>query len=192
MALDSSRQTQSITIFDSGSGTELISELQENRSSSLMPMLVSAFEKLKLKPADIDLVVLSTGPGSFTGIRTAVTIVKTLAAELELPVFAVNNFELKRFELGDFDRAVVLPAGKNDYFISLDRNYANLETNYFSLEPGDYEIGDFNQANLSKLLVEFFISLDSPQTLAYNEVSPYYLREPSIGKIQKRRVSSGA
>lgn len=52
-----------------------------------------------LKESDSDLkdltyLAVNIGPGSFTGLRVGLSLVKTLAYSLALPVFAVNSLEL--------------------------------------------------------------------------------------------------
>lgn len=179
LALDSSHQTQSLAVFDNNEQRFIIETQQQSKSSQLISLLVEAFQKANLKPQDIGLLACSVGPGSFTGIRSTITIIKTLAAELELKIHAVNNFELVRFEnqLSDND-PVVIAAGKNDYFISLDSNYSNLETNYFSLESNGHKIYELQESNIASLIIK---TLNTQSALFnYKELQPYYLREPSI------------
>jgi tRNA A37 threonylcarbamoyladenosine modification protein TsaB len=103
-----------------------------------------------------------------------------MAAQLDLPVFAINNFELLRFEHGlRADEALAMAAGKNDYFISLNSNYDNQETNFFSLEIGSARLFDF-KANSAELIINYIQQYPSFKTLSYQELEPYYLREPSI------------
>ncbi len=181
LAIDSSQQTQSLAVFDDTKQSFIVENTQVNKSSQLMPALVSGFEQAKIKPQDIGLLACSVGPGSFTGIRTAITIIKTLAAELNLQIFAVNNFQLLRFanQLSN-NNALAMPAGKNDYFISLDTNYSDTQTNFFSaelLEHKVYRLEDFQSA---KLIIEMYLKTEQKTTINYKDLQPYYLREPSI------------
>ncbi|MBT6843257.1 MAG: tRNA (adenosine(37)-N6)-threonylcarbamoyltransferase complex dimerization subunit type 1 TsaB [Candidatus Melainabacteria bacterium] len=146
LALDSSCKQQSITLFDTEIDKTLSSFQAEQKSSQLMPALVQAFEGAGIKPQELELIACSVGPGSFTGIRTALTIVKTMAAQLNLPIITLNNFDLLRhkFKLGPKD-PVLMHAGKNDYFLSLDDDYDNPETNFFSFETLGYDLLDLTE-----------------------------------------------
>lgn len=187
LAIDSSRQTQSICLFDSRQSKTLAIYEKTNKSSQLISILADLLKECQMKIQDINLILVNIGPGSFTGIRSALTIIKTLAAELNLEIFAANNFELIRFEKNlAIDQALCISAGKNDYFISINNDYNNLEKNFFSLGRCDHQLLGFNQSNGAKLLVEYFLSLKNPNLINYLKLEPYYLREPSINKGSKQ------
>ena len=52
----------------------------------LVPMIDKLLKKAKLKLKEIDCVVLSIGPGSFTGLRIGAATVKALAYSLAKPI----------------------------------------------------------------------------------------------------------
>ena len=180
-SIDSSNPNLSISLYQADQSCFLASEDSKAKSSSLMPMVQHLFDSVNLKPQDIDLLVCNIGPGSFTGIRTAVTLVKTIAAELDLQIFVTNNFELIRFEneLAS-DAPIAIQAGKNDYFISLDSDWNNIKTNFYATELGSVELYKFQEKNISKLSIEKYL-LAEQVLFGYKELEPYYLREPSIG-----------
>lgn len=183
LALDSSRKQQSIALFNTEINKFLFSISAENKSSQLMPALVQAFEGTGIKPQELELLACSVGPGSFTGIRTALTIVKTMAAQLDLPIITVNNFDLLRhkFRLSPQD-PVLIHAGKNDYFLSLDNDYNNPETNFFSFETLGYDLLDLAEINSAELIIDYMKANPELKSVQYSELQPYYLREPSIKK----------
>jgi tRNA threonylcarbamoyl adenosine modification protein YeaZ len=179
LALDSSSQSQSLAVFDDIKQSFIIDTRRQSQSSQLISLLAESFQKADLKPQDLGLLACSVGPGSFTGIRSTITIIKTLAAELNLEIYTVNNFQLVRFEnqLNESD-PIAIAAGKNDYFISLNADYANLETNFFSLESNGHKVYELRERNISKLIIETFNATQS--LINYKVLEPYYLREPSI------------
>lgn len=181
-SIDSSNKNPSISLYDTEGETFLASESLELKSSSLMPKIQKLFLEAGLKPQELDLLACNIGPGSFTGVRTAVTIIKTMAAELDLKVFVTNNFELIRFENGlEPNTPIAIKAGKNDYFISLDSDWNNLETNHYSTELGSYKLYEFQEKNISELVIKTFSGDSGNKILGYKDLEPYYLREPSIG-----------
>lgn len=185
LALDSTSNTLSISVYDTVTGGFLYQNNIEAKSSELLGLLVGIFESLALNPRDIGLLLLVSGPGSFTGIRTAATVAKTLAAELGIRIFAINKFELMRFIDGDASKPLALPAGKNDYFVSLDTNYSDLNSNFFTLERPNCDITDSQGINTSSKLVQYWLcrgEQESGYYYDYEGFQPYYLREPSIGK----------
>ena len=65
-----------------------------NTSSKMMPVLAEAFENVGLKPQDIDKIFAVTGPGSFTGIRVGLTVAKTMAYTLNIPIVPISSLEV--------------------------------------------------------------------------------------------------
>ena len=63
-------------------------------SSKMMPVLAEAFDKAGLKPQDIDKIFVVTGPGSFTGIRVGLTVAKTMAYTLNIPIVSISSLEV--------------------------------------------------------------------------------------------------
>ena len=63
-------------------------------SSKMMPVLSEAFENAGLKPQDIDKIFVVTGPGSFTGIRVGLTVAKTMAYALNIPIVPISSLEV--------------------------------------------------------------------------------------------------
>ena len=63
-------------------------------SSKMMPILAEAFDKAELKPQDIDKIFAVTGPGSFTGIRVGLTVAKTMAYTLNIPIVPISSLEV--------------------------------------------------------------------------------------------------
>ncbi len=203
LCLDSSRESQSVTLCDLTDGsilaTKSISESDPNlqkdtrqqKSSQYLPLLTDLFDELKLEPSDIDLIAVGIGPGSFTGVRTAITIAKTLGSQLNKKILALNNFELMRFEKNISDNEpVTLSAGKKAFFISKDNNYYS-DTNFFS-EESEHEVMTFGEINLSLLIANYVISKDDEVLSSFvnqSEVHPYYLREPTIGKIHPKKLA---
>ena len=63
-------------------------------SSKMMPVLAEAFDKANLKPKEIDKIFVVTGPGSLTGIRVGLTVAKTMAYALDIPIVPVSSLEV--------------------------------------------------------------------------------------------------
>jgi len=64
-----------------------------SHSRTLMAMADSLLTNLGLRPSDIGLVAVASGPGSFTGIRIGVAAAKGFAFGLDIPVCGVSTLE---------------------------------------------------------------------------------------------------
>lgn len=65
-----------------------------NLSNKLMVIIDENFKKYNLKPSDINKIFVVNGPGSFTGIRCGVTVAKTMAYLLNIPIATVSELEV--------------------------------------------------------------------------------------------------
>ncbi len=60
----------------------------------LITSIKAIFEDIHWKPDNIDLIAVSAGPGSYTGLRVGITCAKTLAYALNKPVVAVPTLDV--------------------------------------------------------------------------------------------------
>ena len=98
LAIDTSTTHSSCSVME---GNNIVGDFSINQSMShneiLLVMVDEVLKKLNIDIEDIDLFVAVTGPGSFTGIRIGVTVVKALAMALNKPIVAVNTLEALSF-----------------------------------------------------------------------------------------------
>ncbi|MEA5017685.1 MAG: tRNA (adenosine(37)-N6)-threonylcarbamoyltransferase complex dimerization subunit type 1 TsaB [Erysipelotrichaceae bacterium] len=69
-------------------------ECWKKQSEMIMPVIDKAFKDCGLKPTDIDEIVISVGPGSFTGVRIALTIAKVLGSVASIPIYTLSTLQL--------------------------------------------------------------------------------------------------
>jgi tRNA threonylcarbamoyladenosine biosynthesis protein TsaB len=78
-------------------GEKLLGEKQFSgpmrHSVEIFPDIVSLLEQFSKKPADLQQVYISIGPGSFTGLRIAVTIAKSMALANQTKIVAVDTLD---------------------------------------------------------------------------------------------------
>ncbi|MBQ4338392.1 MAG: tRNA (adenosine(37)-N6)-threonylcarbamoyltransferase complex dimerization subunit type 1 TsaB [Clostridia bacterium] len=107
LAVDSSAKSASVAITEDD---RLISESFVNvgltHSETLMPMIESSLNNAKLNINDIDAFCVTTGPGSFTGIRIGVSAIKGLAQPDKKPCAGVSTLEAMAYNLTDFNGIV--------------------------------------------------------------------------------------
>ena len=93
--IDSATTNLVVAIINDGKITYIYnSNDNHDMSSKMMPVLAEAFDKSCLKPQDIDKIFVVTGPGSFTGIRVGLTVAKTMAYTLKIPIVPISSLEV--------------------------------------------------------------------------------------------------
>lgn len=85
----------------------------KRQSEEIFPNLIEMMNSVNLQPEDIDQIVISEGPGSYTGVRIAMTIAKVFCAMRDLPLYTLPTLLLYA---GKKDCRVVMDArGKRVY-----------------------------------------------------------------------------
>lgn len=104
LAIDSSAVTASAALTEDG---KILGEYFLNtgltHSETLMPMIESVFRCVKTGPSNIDLFAVSSGPGSFTGIRIGIASIKGLAMPFQTPCAGVSTLEAIAQNLSHLD-----------------------------------------------------------------------------------------
>ena len=77
------------------------------------------FEQNNYKFEDLDALGVNLGPGSFTGIRVALTIAKVMAGELNLPLIGLNTSEIL---LNTYNAQILLMDARRDMYYLGDEN----------------------------------------------------------------------
>lgn len=90
---------------------KLIGEIRTNHkkthSEQLLPMIDQLLQMCECPLSEIDVLAVSLGPGSFTGIRIGVATVKGLALALNRPVVGVNSLEAMAWQVNAFQGQVI-------------------------------------------------------------------------------------
>lgn len=100
LALDSSAKAASVAIVED---KFIIGEFFINttltHSQTLVPMIDNLLENTKCSLDEIDAFAVSAGPGSFTGIRIGISVIKGMAMALNKPCFGVSTLESLAYNL---------------------------------------------------------------------------------------------
>lgn len=95
--LDSSSKYLSVGLAKNGKVVDKIFyEAWQRQSEMMTSELQTILVRNHVENKDIDAVVIGIGPGSYTGVRIAVTIGKTLAYALHTKVYSVSSLSLLR------------------------------------------------------------------------------------------------
>ena len=95
--LDSSNTNLSVGIAKDNLLLEYISyEAWQRQSEYMIVELNKLLEKHNIQKEDIKEVIVAKGPGSYTGVRIAITIAKTIAVALDAKLYAVSSLRVQK------------------------------------------------------------------------------------------------
>ncbi len=100
------------------------------QSELLLPMAENLLKSLRLTFDDIELLAVSVGPGSFTGVRIGVSLVKGIAFGKNIPCAAVSTLEALAENMRGLD-GLLVPA--------MDARRGQLYTAIFRSQGGKLE-----------------------------------------------------
>ena len=108
LALETSNQVMSVAVM---ADQEVLAEMTLNRkrthSEQLMPTIDQLLQQSGLAVEDLDRIVVADGPGSYTGVRIAVTTGKTLAFTLGIDLVGVSSLAVLAANVRDTNAMIV-------------------------------------------------------------------------------------
>lgn len=110
IAIDTSNYALGISLLDEEKVIgEYISNVKKNHSVRVMPAIEHLMKECDILPTDLTKVVVAKGPGSYTGVRIGVTIAKTLAWTLRIPIVGVSSLEILAASIGRYFQGSISP-----------------------------------------------------------------------------------
>lgn len=95
LAIDTSNYPLGVALIEDNQVLgEYITNLKKNHSVRIMPAIQTLMKDCERVPAQLTKIVVAKGPGSYTGVRIGVTIAKTLAWSLKIPLVGVSSIEI--------------------------------------------------------------------------------------------------
>ncbi len=108
LAFGNDRLVKSEEMMDKSHGQVIIKKINE------------LFSSAGLKVEQLEAIIISTGPGSFTGLRIGLAVAKGMAVALDIPVVDINLFELAAYKLQQETQPVkvFVPFKKGEFFMT--------------------------------------------------------------------------
>lgn len=91
----------------------------KQQSETLFPELVACMESIGWKVDDLDEVMITDGPGSYTGVRIAMAVAKVLCTRKHIPLYCISTLQL-------------YAGNKKDVFVMLDARSSRAYTGCLS------------------------------------------------------------
>ena len=165
-------------------------EAWQRQSEVMIPELNKLLEENHFSKEDIASVVVCIGPGSYTGVRIAITIAKTISAVLSTPIYPIGS--LHALKDGDKPSICLINARSKRSYIGVyegdkcllnDQIYTNEQVLEYIKNHPDYSIcGDTAYLNIEGVqsdIIEQMISIKKHAKPHQNPLglSPVYLKD---------------
>lgn len=167
LTIDTSNDILGIAILKDGVLVgQKVTQVNQDHSSRLMPAIVELLSTLNIKQTDLNQIIVAKGPGSFTGIRIGVTIAKSLAWALDIPVIGVSSLKALAYQGALTNKLICsfFDARRDNVFVGI---YQMIDNKLVTIEK---------DANVS------FVDLDK-KLKELNQ--PVILLSPHINKFRK-------
>jgi len=126
LAIETSGKACSATVYSGGRYETVFSPDAGTHSASLFPHIEAVMKKAGLTVDDLDLIAVSQGPGSFTGIRIGIAAAKGIAWGNDIPAVGISSLEAALIP--------TLPDG--DYLSLIDARHRTFYRALFSVREG--------------------------------------------------------
>lgn len=173
----------------------------KNTSEKLLPMIEELLNDNNLLLKDIDFLALNIGPGSFTGIRIAMSLFKGFMCSTNLKCVTVNSFEIYSYNIKDEKFCLLLDSGTPDFYALISDNKVNtwasfsvdkvieLKDEYkiysnVEIENLDTEIVELNRFNLMNLALE---KIEKGEFVEDFALEPLYVKKAQAERELKQK-----
>ncbi len=95
LAIDTSFHYLTLVIYDN---EEIVASIQKEafkqQSETILVEIQNLFDAANLKPTDLKRIILTDGPGSYTGLRIGMTVAKVLGALAHIEVYTLSSLHV--------------------------------------------------------------------------------------------------
>ncbi|MFT4074821.1 MAG: tRNA (adenosine(37)-N6)-threonylcarbamoyltransferase complex dimerization subunit type 1 TsaB [Asticcacaulis sp.] len=198
LVIDTSLNACGLGLFDGDACLFEITEgMTRGQQERLPVMALEAFQATGIKARDLDLIAVTLGPGSFTGVRVGLSFAKGLATGAGVPLKGIGTLEAlgHHAELRDKKRLAVVNGGRGQIYVqtfpegmpvTLDINEPDAIIAFAAANPVDILTGPA----AAQLLAYWPDATEFPQTwpsldalsrlavgLGHDDLTPLYMRE---------------
>lgn len=100
LAIDTALGACSAAVYDAGLGETLAAqsiEMDRGHAEAIIPLVESVMQDARVDFEDIDRIVTTVGPGSFTGLRVGISAARGFGLVCEKPVVGVSTLDALAF-----------------------------------------------------------------------------------------------
>ena len=165
-------------------------------SDVIIPLINKTLKDVNWNIKDIDKLALSCGPGSFTGIRVSMAVIKTLAQTSNKPVVCIDTLSVleNQLKLKDVKVVAAIDALRNEVYTKQKNEVVIVPINTFVKKYKKYKNKIFIIGNASMVYSQLITkefgkqSVSVPQTLNYPQASTLCLMAHNIDGVSFKKI----
>lgn len=187
-AIDTTKKSAKIATFFNDKYNTYFSPNDASHSESLLTTIAEKLEGNKITVNDLDIIGVVVGPGSFTGIRIGVSVVKAFMYNKKLKAVAVNSFDQLAYNINS-------SSFKSNYLICLNadnRGVYAAEYNYKTNSLVKLFIYDFEELKqfVKAKKINIYALEDERKIFEKNEVTVNFVKvkEDTLIKMIKEKA----
>lgn len=146
---------------------------KKNNSEYIFPTITKVIDNETL-----DEIVVVNGPGSFTGVRLGVTIAKTLAYTLNIPIKVIDA--LKVMAISNVSSKVAIDDNNGYYVGEFDDNYNSLKEYTYIKKEEDTKLGEDFDINYTIDIEKVYEYLKNVDSVNPHGVNPIYIKKIGV------------
>ena len=142
LAFDCAVSGQGVAVVRDGVSLAILFEEGRDQAARLLPSIAAALEQAGVARTQLDLIAVTTGPGSFTGVRVGLSAARGLAVGLGIPLAGIATTSVLRAQAPASDRLVVAAVDTRlgDWFCTIGESADGAEASPFAATAEDLAV----------------------------------------------------
>ena len=184
--LDTHNQEVVVVLYKDGEVKQAVNKVSGYQHSQIaLPLIKEVMDKEGIFPKALDQIIVVIGPGSFTGVRIAVTIAKTMAYALNIPLKTIDSLNIKAISYDSDTDFYVSVLEKNGAYVGYFSKEGNKIGEYAYYSKSEYkkfleenEVKEVEEIDYEKLIVY----MNNQEAIPVHAVKPLYIKRIEVLK----------
>ncbi len=177
---------QIVIILYQNEKVKIKKELNSNYDHSIntIPTIIEVLKEAQIEIEQLNEIVVVNGPGSFTGVRIGVTIAKTLAFTLNIPIKAISSLYIKAVSF-PHEKIKIVEREKNGVFVGTFNSKNELIGEYKYLKNSEYDLITSEEEYKENVPIDYEKIIENIHTISSQNphgVNPLYVKKIEVEK----------
>lgn len=163
---------------------KITQESSMSHSVYVLPLIKELLEENNIELKDLGLLLVVNGPGSFTGIRIGMTIAKTIAYSLNIPIKLIDSLLIKALNIETSTKYISLE-DKHGAFVGVFNKDNEVIEPYRYVKLSEYqklskENKYFNEVEINYEKIIMYAT--NIETINPHSANPLYIKDVEVNK----------